>query len=246
MRLGGIYALQRIMQDSVRDHSTVVSVLAAYVRQHAPLPGEGTRPQQTALAEPAPPAEVQAAMTVLANRLPSRDTGPALELQRTDLRGLKFRIATGHRLAFRGAAFSFARLNGAVMANSDLRDALLDGADLREAQLFYSDLTGAYMAGADLTDTLICAQIAGTGVTDQGQHRCASMERATPQGATLTDVDLSGAELPRADLRGADLSGADLRHANLTGADLTDADITGAKLAGAKLKGVRGLRTSQP
>lgn len=38
MRLGGIYALQRIMQDSVRDHSTVVSVLAAYVRQHAPSP----------------------------------------------------------------------------------------------------------------------------------------------------------------------------------------------------------------
>ncbi|MFD8645457.1 pentapeptide repeat-containing protein [Streptomyces zaomyceticus] len=246
VRLGGIYALQRIMQDSVRDHSTVVSVLAAYVRRHAPVSGEGALPQQTGPAEPAPPADVQAAMTVLADRLPSRDTGPALELQSTDLRGLKFRIAAGHRLAFRGAVFSFARLRGAAMANSDLRDALLDGTDLREAQLFYSDLTGAYMAGADLTGTLLCAQIAGTGVTDQGQRRCASMEGATLEGATLTEADLNGAELSRADLRGADLSGADLRHANLTGADLTDADLTGAKLAGAKLNGVRGLPASQP
>ncbi|MEV4940624.1 hypothetical protein [Streptomyces zaomyceticus] len=110
--LGGIYALQRIMQDSVRDHGTIVSVRAAYVRQHAPVAGEGARPRQTGLAEPAPPADVQAVMTVLADRLPSRDAGPALELQSTDLRGLKFRIAPGHRLAFRGAVFSFARLCG--------------------------------------------------------------------------------------------------------------------------------------
>ena len=35
VRLGGIYALQRIMQDSSRDQTTVVAVLCAYVRDHA-------------------------------------------------------------------------------------------------------------------------------------------------------------------------------------------------------------------
>ncbi|MGW0117713.1 pentapeptide repeat-containing protein [Streptomyces sp. NPDC003327] len=251
VRLGGIYALQRIMQDSVRDHPTIVSVLAAYVRQHAPLPSEGTRPQQPASAEQEPSADVQAAMTVLADRLPDRDTGPTLDLQRTDLRGLKFRIGKGRSLAFRGAAFSSANLRGAAMANSDLREALFDDADLREAQLFNSDLTGAYMVGADLTGTLLCVEITGTGVSDRGQHRCAALERASLQGAKLTGVDLAGAQLARADLSAADLTGADLTDADLTGADLTDADLTGAdltdadltgvKFTGAKLDGVRGL-----
>src|SRR3954465_8135513 len=36
VRLGGIYALQRIMTDSSRDQSTVVRVLSAFVRVHTP------------------------------------------------------------------------------------------------------------------------------------------------------------------------------------------------------------------
>jgi hypothetical protein len=35
VRLGGIYALQRIMQDSPRDQPTIVAVLCAFVRDHA-------------------------------------------------------------------------------------------------------------------------------------------------------------------------------------------------------------------
>ena len=35
VRLGGIYALQRIMQDSPPDQSTIVAVLCAFVRDHA-------------------------------------------------------------------------------------------------------------------------------------------------------------------------------------------------------------------
>jgi hypothetical protein len=38
IRLGGIYALERIARDSARDHWTVMEVLTAYVRQHAPWP----------------------------------------------------------------------------------------------------------------------------------------------------------------------------------------------------------------
>jgi hypothetical protein len=36
VRLGGICALQRIMQDSHRDQPTIVEVLSAYVRGRAP------------------------------------------------------------------------------------------------------------------------------------------------------------------------------------------------------------------
>jgi hypothetical protein len=38
VRLGGIYALERIAKGSKRDHPTVVEVLSAFVREHAQPP----------------------------------------------------------------------------------------------------------------------------------------------------------------------------------------------------------------
>ncbi|MGZ9111634.1 MAG: hypothetical protein ACXW3X_11245 [Rhodoplanes sp.] len=38
VRLGAIYALERISRDSRRDHWTIMETLTAYVREHAPLP----------------------------------------------------------------------------------------------------------------------------------------------------------------------------------------------------------------
>jgi hypothetical protein len=35
VRLGGIYALERIANDSKRDHPTIVEVLSAFVREHS-------------------------------------------------------------------------------------------------------------------------------------------------------------------------------------------------------------------
>jgi hypothetical protein len=35
VRLGGIYALQRIMKDSSRDQASIVDVLSAYIREHS-------------------------------------------------------------------------------------------------------------------------------------------------------------------------------------------------------------------
>lgn len=35
-RLGGIYALERIARDSLKDHWTIMEVLTAYVRENAP------------------------------------------------------------------------------------------------------------------------------------------------------------------------------------------------------------------
>ncbi|MEV5680738.1 hypothetical protein AB0L80_42070 [Streptomyces sp. NPDC052069] len=41
VRLGGIYALQRIMQDSRRDQPTIANVLATYIRTLAANPRKG-------------------------------------------------------------------------------------------------------------------------------------------------------------------------------------------------------------
>src|SRR5580698_558027 len=67
VRIGGIYALERVARDSARDHPTVMEVLAAFIREHsredwsAPPPGGVTAIRSTR-------PDVQAAITVIGRR----------------------------------------------------------------------------------------------------------------------------------------------------------------------------------
>src|SRR5215213_1900690 len=67
IRLGGIYALERIAWDSPeRDYSTVMEVLTAYVRENASTSNEATTEPEEAPLEPRPPtADIQAILDVL-------------------------------------------------------------------------------------------------------------------------------------------------------------------------------------
>lgn len=67
VRLGGIYALQRIMNDSPRDRPHIVSVLVAYTRGHASEPGP-------IRAETRPANDIRAALGVLRDREPDLDS----------------------------------------------------------------------------------------------------------------------------------------------------------------------------
>src|SRR4051794_36377475 len=81
VRLGGIYALERIAADSAPAHPTAMEVLAAFIREH-PMPPEDvpTRPTTTAdeTTPPArpeatrPAADIQAAVTVIGRRITSQ------------------------------------------------------------------------------------------------------------------------------------------------------------------------------
>src|SRR4051794_38038085 len=71
VRLGGIYALERIARDSKHDHPQVVELLSAFVREHAALSaalGPAHPPARTDRPRSALPADVQAALTVLGRR----------------------------------------------------------------------------------------------------------------------------------------------------------------------------------
>ena len=113
VRLGGIYALERIAADSPRDHPTVVEVLSAFVREHGQPPTSTTG----ALLSVKPPTDVQAALDVL-GRLPQRSG-----VSRGDL--------SAALLAFAG--LRRANLSSAHLEGADLSGAVLDGVDLRKA-----------------------------------------------------------------------------------------------------------------
>ncbi|WP_079087079.1 pentapeptide repeat-containing protein [Streptomyces silvensis] len=140
-QLGGIYALERIMRDSEKDFSTVVKVLAAYVRMRAP---RSTTPDEAR----GPEADVQAALTVLARR--PRLKNVAVDLSETDLRKADLRYAF-----FDGGDFKKSRLDEALLGYASLKranfsGATLDGADLTRAQLVETYLDVESMVNANL------------------------------------------------------------------------------------------------
>jgi hypothetical protein len=200
MRLGGIYALERIAVDSKRDHLTVVEVLSAYVRERS-APTQMVRPANRRTAHPPTlrkqaklGVEVQAALTVL-GRLPRR-----AEVSRGDLNG---------------ANLAGANLNRANLAGANLNRANLAGANLNRANLAGAELYRANLAGAEL----YLANLAG-----------ARPYRANLAGANLNGANLAGARLYRADLARAELDRADLAEADLDQANLKNAILWGANL----------------
>ncbi|MFE3591399.1 pentapeptide repeat-containing protein [Streptomyces niveus] len=124
MRLGGIYALQRIMQDSRRDQPTIANVLATYVRTHAakpPVKGQGV------------PADVHAALNVLAERAPNHDDGFRPDFCHAQLPGVELNPLYDPRKSRTDLAGSVPG-SGAALSYADLSSADLTGADLSDAQ----------------------------------------------------------------------------------------------------------------
>jgi type IX secretion system substrate protein len=64
VRLGGIYALERIARDSSKDYGPVMEVLTGYVRTHAPWDDQKPAPEGM----PALTVDTQAALTILGRR----------------------------------------------------------------------------------------------------------------------------------------------------------------------------------
>ena len=76
VRIGGIYALERVARDSARDHPTVMEVLCAFIREHShepwPPPDHSFADREQ---EPSTRPDVQAAVTVIGRRDTERDIG---------------------------------------------------------------------------------------------------------------------------------------------------------------------------
>ena len=88
VRIGGIYALERIARDSARDHPAVMEVLTAFIREHScePWPLPRTEEEEDAdLVEFTRP-DVQAALTVVGRRDAKHDHDRgSIDLIRADL-----------------------------------------------------------------------------------------------------------------------------------------------------------------
>ncbi|WP_105973743.1 pentapeptide repeat-containing protein [Streptomyces geranii] len=211
-RLGGIYALERIMRDSPKDHETIIEVLAAFVREHSP------RPEQDESVESEREHEtmkdhVQAALTVLGRR-PERTESFAINLRNTDLRA---------------AHLPRAKLRSANLQGSFLEYAELQGADLLEANMEACHLENADLSGADLTSVNL----------RRSHLHSTSLKEARLDHAKLFYALLRYCDLTNASLVKANLSNARLIAGNLEGADFTKSRLMMTKFEESYMEGVR-------
>jgi len=176
VRLGGIYALERLARTSESEYWPIMEILTTFVRERTSV----TKNQP--LKEPplrlAP--DIQATLDVIARR---RHTYRDGESQRLDLRGTDLRRANlaGAKLA--GAILSEVRFEEANLAGIGLEEAIL-----RAAHLENSNLADAKMQGAFLLNTSLNG---------------ARLRNANLQGAFLSGTRFDGADLLGADLTDA-------------------------------------------
>lgn len=181
VRIGGIYALERLAKNSRADRTAIQFMLGAFIRNTAPWSGEITPTVEDRPWLQVQTPDVQAAIHVLARR-PRNEfrLETQLYLSRVDLRG--------------------AQLHQGRLIDSQIRYANLARAWLKEAELDGSDLRGADLRMANLID----ASLVRTGLRE------ARLDDANLSGARLNGADLTGADLRGTDLTGADLTDARL------------------------------------
>jgi hypothetical protein len=156
VRMGGIFALERMARDSPSDHAYIVDTLAAFIRERLPAAEVGDGGYVKILRLRAPDA--QAALTVLCRpplsdeRVSSGMTG-LLDLSRTDLRRADLHNARLDGVSLWGTRLEGANLRGAHLENSDLNEANF-GRFQEDSKLYRAgaDLSFANLTGAKLNN----------------------------------------------------------------------------------------------
>jgi hypothetical protein len=179
--MAGIYALERIMRDSEKDHETIVQLMAAFIRERAP---KVDYPDDVPWGRTMVKNDVQAALTVLGYR-PERTEDFSIDLRNTSLRG---------------ANLAGVRMEGVVFALADLMGARLTEAHLAGANFFRATLGAVAAEGVDLCGAHMDEAFMEGGHFHRAKMRDASMREVSLAGADLQDAELGGVNLAHAKL----------------------------------------------
>jgi uncharacterized protein YjbI with pentapeptide repeats len=232
VRIGAIYSLERIAQDSLRDHIQIMEILCAYVRENAPAGLSKTKPKNLGLSsfilrhpistwaqELSPPrVDLQVILDVLGRRT---------RIQIQSERNAKSHFNTiGYRLDLRRTCLQASDFTGKNFDYARFSDSSLDGATLN----------GAYFRNASFSR----ARLHGVVAANVDMQNC-DLFKAQLEAVTFKDVNLRGAELyvtnfdfsrlysvqfkGSSNLQTGSLQFASLMKVDLTGLDLKQDDL---------------------
>ena len=214
VRLGGIYELFHLAEDTDYMRETVLDILCAHIRRTT------SEYVYRGKYSSNPSEEIQSLLTLLFVR-----KYETFKNQRANLVGCWLNGAN-----LNGAWLQSAHLEEAYLRHAHLEEANLQHAHLEEAQVQRAHLEGAYLQHAHLGEAQL-QHVHLEGAYLQHVH----LEDAKLQGAYLIDAKLQDAHLDRAQLQGARLQKARLQRAYLIKARLQGAKLFHARLQGAYL-----------
>lgn len=172
-RIGALYALGQVANDSDELYPSVIEVLALYVIDNASL-------KKTNRSGDEIPSDIQAACNILGWRKRQWEIeGRRLELHGVDLRGLILKDkegAKGSGAHLEGAQLWNTRLDGETtnLRGIQLQNAILHGANLENAKLVGANLLGADLNGANISGTdLSFAQVTPEQLAGAHNFECA-------------------------------------------------------------------------
>ena len=141
VRIGAIYTLERLSQDSARDHIMVMEILSAYIRNASE--------KCTIQLNLDDHSDVQAALSVIGRRSKER-----IEFERNSLKnGTQNPYKVNLKdIKIRGADFKNARLSHVDFTQATLHYADFDGAQLDHTDFSFADLTDSTFNGARLSN----------------------------------------------------------------------------------------------
>jgi hypothetical protein len=199
-RMGGIYSLEKIAQESPDDFAAVMETLAAFILVRAPRMPEQDMPRTMAsFYESAKPAnwrereaDIAAVLAVIWRRDKVYDKRYVrINLSATDLEGAPLFGATLQSAILRGSNLNGAILGPANLSYADLVNADLIAANLNSANLNSTNLTGANLAEASLTNaTLSRANLTGTNFTGTNLSNARGLTQAQLDNAYGTNTKL--------------------------------------------------------
>ncbi len=255
IRLGGIYALERIANESEKDYWPIMKILAAYIREKSPIKRGNTENKDCEEQEKDKelPTDIQVILEVICKR--EHTSNEKLDLRNVNIRKARLFKAHIEWADFSGAdiwkaELAKAHLENATFVSAYLENASLVGAHLENARMLEAHLERAYLQGIDLKDaTLIESHLDEAHIENAVLIRAfleeTHFDRAHIEGAHFEYAHLKGAYLIDAHLKGTHFEIANLEGAHFEGADLEGAHFEGADLRGASIKGVKNLTVDQ-
>jgi hypothetical protein len=163
VRLGGIYALERISLDSPEKyHETVMEILTAFIRTTTPF--DYKKEISSEEKYPKPREDIQTIITIIGNRKNTEKEKQGLDLEGSnlsngDLRKVNLKNADLNKTNLTKAFLKKADLSGAELYKANLTRAYLEeatliGAKFEQADLSKADLSKADLSEADLSEAL--------------------------------------------------------------------------------------------
>jgi uncharacterized protein YjbI with pentapeptide repeats len=223
VRLGGIYALERIARESPVDHWPIVKVLCTFLREHANFPPEEaskglvTNPGVIKMRH-----EMLTILQVLGNRNRENEAvGRNLSLHWLYLEGIDVEKGDFEAACFQGSNLSLANFQRTKLDCTDFLKTRLYCADFgeckaRDASFYGVEGEGVKFIHATLVNSDFSFADLKSANLDSADLRHCKLERTKFTNASMKEADLRGARLIKTSFHGAKITGANLKGVDLS------------------------------